>query len=207
MSTASRKQFRLRPYDEPIGSVSNHQKYYRYTHQLLPQLEAKCAQVIEAWPVPQDQPLQDGRRRFPELYELVDERDQLSDSIRIYAAMAVEGFLNWYGLFRLGETVFNEHFERLPLFSKAKTLVLVCDHVTLAKTDPLLTALDQVAQSRNALVHPKAKEVESIAAMLPVPHSKVPATAKCAVENMESFFREFASAVPAAEGMIPQGLQ
>jgi hypothetical protein len=88
---------------------------------------------------------------------MIDERDQLSDSIRVYAAMAVEGFLNWYGVLRLGEAVFNEHFERLSLVTKAKTLLLVCDSLTLTRDDPLLAVMDKVAQSRNALVHPKAR--------------------------------------------------
>ena len=43
------------------------------------------------------------------------ERDALADSIVLFSAMAVEAFINYYGVVRLGEQQFNAHFERLRL--------------------------------------------------------------------------------------------
>jgi hypothetical protein len=204
MKLLSRQQFVLRPHDEPIGFESNERRYFRYAKSLLPQLEDKCRKVVDAWPVPRGEPVRDAESSYPELSAMIDERDQLSDSIRVYAAMAVEGFLNWYGVLRLGEAVFNEHFERLSLVTKAKTLLLVCDSLTLTRDDPLLAVMDKVAQSRNALVHPKAREVLDIRSIAIRPHSRIPETARGAVENMELFFTEFVAAIPAAETLVPR---
>ena len=57
--------------------------------------------------------------------------------VRIYAAMAVEGFLNFYGVLRLGQNVFDEHFERLGLVPKVRALLLVCDQLDVSQQDPL----------------------------------------------------------------------
>ena len=60
---------------------------------------------------------------------------------RLYAAMAVEGFLNWYGVFRLGEEIFNQHFERLGLVPKLRVLLLVCDSIHVGKGDQVVLVL------------------------------------------------------------------
>jgi hypothetical protein len=205
MTLPLRSKFYLRPHDESIDYASNVHRYYRDAKRLLPQLEAKCAQVHKAWPVPVDQPVRDAITNYSDLYDLLDERDRMSDSVRIYSAMAVEGFLNLYGMLRLGEEVFNEHFERLALCPKAQMLLLVCDDVKMEKKDPLLYSLNSVAQSRNALVHPKAKEVQSMPMSTPIPHSEVPDIAVNALKNMEMFFAEFVLAVPEAKHLVPKG--
>ncbi|GAA4412522.1 hypothetical protein [Quisquiliibacterium transsilvanicum] len=196
--------FKLRAHDEPLGFESNHGRYFRYAIQLLPALETKCREVLDAWPVPRDEPVRDAAEKFPDLHAMVDERDRLSDSVRVYASMAAEGFLNWYGVLRLTEAIFNENFERLALVPKAKTLLLVCDNLIIAGDDPLILALNRVAQSRNALVHPKAREISDIAAGTPRPHSRVPDTARSAVSDMEAFFAEFVAAVPDARTLVPR---
>ncbi len=198
-----RRSFNLRAHDEPLGFESNHGRYFRYAIQLLPALETKCQAVVEAWPVPRGEPIRNATDNFPDLSAAVDERDRLSDSIRVYASMAIEGFLNWYGALRLTEAVFNENFERLALVPKAKTLLWVCDSLTVPGDDPLIAALKRVAESRNALVHPKAREVSDITAVIPRPHSRVPETARSAVADMEAFFAEFAAAVPDARTLVP----
>lgn len=198
-----RTAFTLRPHDEALGWESNERRYFRYAHALLNDLELKCDEVVEKWPVPHDQPVKDCSVHHPELARLLDERNRLSDSVRIYSAMAVEGFLNWYGALRLGEPQFNEHFERLALIPKAKVLLLVCDALCIDRNDPLLVALNKIAQSRNALVHPKAREIESLENLSPRPHSRIPHTAREAVRGMETFFAEFANAVPAASKLVP----
>jgi len=96
----------------------------------------------------------------------------------------------------LGHSVFDDHFERLGLVPKLRALLLVCDAVQISRDDQLVLLLDKVAQVRNFLVHPKARE---FAGPLHQPTSiPVPEAAREAVANMEAFFAEFRVVVPAA---------
>jgi hypothetical protein len=60
----------------------------------------------------------------------VRKRDLLSDAVKIFSAMAVGAFLNYYGVVRLGEDECASHFERLGLVPKLRTLLLVCDFLS-----------------------------------------------------------------------------
>ena len=204
MNTTSRANLKLRPHDDPMSFESNVSRYFGYALDLLPVLEEKCKEVIDAWPVGASDPIIDSHIHHPNLSRMVDERDRLSDSVRVYAAMAVEGFLNFYGTLRLTEATFNDHFERLGLVPKLRTLLLTCDHVLVSAADPLVKSLDEVAQSRNALVHPKVREVQTPGDLPTKPHSRVPDSARATVKNMELFFVEFATAVPDAKHLLPR---
>ena len=117
--------------------------------------------------------------------------------------MAVEGFLNWYGVLRLIEDVFNAHFERLNILEKLKMLLLVCDSIVIDNSDSLSVTLKSIAESRNALVHPKSREVYELSTS-PQKYEKIPHTARDAVNNMKLFFSEFIKAIPDAAKLIPK---
>lgn len=199
-----RTKFDLRPHEAELSWESHHLRYFRFAIDLMAELEVQCERVKAAWPIPHHEPLRDAHLNFPELGMMLDARNKNSDSVRIYAAMAVEGFMNWYGLLRLGTEVFNAQFERLGLVPKLQALLLVCDATLIEKSDPLLRALDEVAQSRNALVHPKAKEISPESVFTLRPKVIIPDAARDAVRSMRSFFTEFASAVPDAEPLLPK---
>ena len=117
--------------------------------------------------------------------------------------MAVEGFLNYYGVVRLGENEYATHFERLGLIPKLRALLLVCDSLSVSKNDPLVTLLDRIAQRRNNLLRAKAKELPAYAPAEERPGDKIPDGARQAVSDMDAFFQEFASAVPDAKHLVP----
>jgi hypothetical protein len=171
---------------------------------MLAEVEALATEVTNLWPVKAGDALQDHEHSHPELWRLARLRDRTSDSVRIFAAMAVEGYLNWYGVFRLGESVFNQHFERLGLVPKLRLLLLVCDRIQVNEADPVVRALSALAETRNALVHPKAREVISD----PMKHTrtgtKIPEVAREAVANMDRFCSEFVVIVPDAKAYIPK---
>jgi hypothetical protein len=117
--------------------------------------------------------------------------------------MAVEGFLNYYGVVRMGEEEFTRNFERLGIIPKLRALLLFCDSIRLFDNDSLITAASKLVQNRNALVHPKTKELTS---HLPAESRDgffIPDAAREAVAAMETFFREFEAAVPKATHLIP----
>lgn len=135
------------------------------------------------------------------------ERNMLSDSIVVFAAMAAEAFLNFYGVVRLGEAEFNAHFERLGVVPKTRQLLLICDSLSLSSKDPLVLAVATLADRRNALVHPKTKEAGADG---PVPEKwKRPVldNAVEASEELNKFLREFGSLVPSAAHLLPYALR
>ncbi|MCE3006442.1 MAG: hypothetical protein LW853_06385 [Rickettsiales bacterium] len=112
--------------------------------------------------------------------------------------MAVEGYLNFYGVLRLGQQAFDDHFERLGLVPKLRALLLVCDQLDVPTSDELVQHLDRVAQSRNFLVHPKTREVQGDLSAHKRTANPMPETAEKAVSSMEAFFESFIKAVPKA---------
>jgi len=198
MPAPYRKPFTPRPYDVQGVWESNDGRYRAYAHELLAHLESLCAEVLAKWPVDSGPSITD-ESHYPELWKLARQRDRTSDTVRIYAAMAAEGFLNFYGVLRLGQDVFDEHFERLGVVPKLRSLLLVCDQLEVPRQDPLVVCLDKLATSRNALVHPKTKEVPGDPKLHERSSTKVPEVARECVTNMDMFFERFVEAVPNAK--------
>ena len=176
-------------------------RFHRLAHQYLKRLLHLAKQVTDAWPVSLDQSIKDDEIP-PELGMLADERDAASDITRMFAAMAVEAFLNFYGAARLGEDEYEIHFERLGIIPKARQLLLICDSKSVSEQDPLIKALKAVSNGRNDLVHPKAKKAKLNDP--PFKHwTPTPGMAQCAVDAMDTVFREFENLVPNAIHFTP----
>jgi hypothetical protein len=131
------------------------------------------------------------------------ERNMLSDTIVVFAAMAAEAFLNFYGVVRLGEAEFSAHFERLGVVPKTRQLLLICDSVSLSSKDPLVVAVARLAERRNALVHPKAREADADGSVPERWKRPVFDNAVEAVEELNQFLRDFGSLVPSAAHLLP----
>ncbi|HCS62830.1 MAG TPA: hypothetical protein DIW64_01385 [Cellvibrio sp.] len=189
MKNLTAKKFILNPHN-PVGSWSTNDSRYRfYAHKSLAELELICKKINKEWPTENGQSI--NMNAYPEMGELVLERDRLSDSIRIFSAMAVEGYLNFYGVLRLGQNIYLENFERMPLVQKARSLILVCDDLEISKQHPLIQAAIKVSECRNSLVHPKAIEIPCSNSMAKDLELPVPQTARNAVKSMESFLWNF----------------
>jgi hypothetical protein len=196
--------FKLRPHVVTGQWVTKDARYREYAHELLSELEALCAELKIKYPPKKDTTIQNEKEYPTEYIKLLHLRDRTSDSVRLYAAMSVEGFLNFYGVLRLGQKVFDEHFERLGLIPKLKSLLLLCDALKVDEKDSLVVLLIKIAESRNNLVHPKTKEIDHTHKTDPKNVIEIPKKAQQAVENMEAFFEKFALAVPEAGRYIKE---
>lgn len=203
MTKPTRKVSTLRPHSGLGHWLSDDRRYCEYARTLLVELERVTEEVKKQWPGPLDQALK-GDQHTPELWSLVRKRDLLSDSVKIFSAMAVEAFLNYYGIVRLGEDEYASHFERLGLVPKLRTLLLVCDSLLISEADPLVQLLQSIARRRNSLVHPKAQELEQYVPAETRGGNKIPEVARDAVQEMDAFFKEFFAAVPKAVHLVPQ---
>ncbi len=173
---------------------SNDIRYRRIAHEQLEELITVVDIIKSVWPKECDSIID--KKEYPEIWKLSAKRDMLSDNARIYSAMATEGFINFYGVLRLGQSVFNEHFERLSTVNKLKSLFLICDQIQINDKDPIIFAIKTIAESRNELLHPKAKELVDDSKRTSTP---IPDYAMKVVSSMESFFSEFNEIVPAME--------
>jgi hypothetical protein len=119
------------------------------------------------------------------------------DGAVVFAAMAVEGFINFYGTVRLGEAEFVQHFEHLrPVAEKLRKVLAACNSPLDSNSDILIVVRD-LANARNALVHPKTKEIapESFGTQ---PGKERQKAARESVESMERFFELFLQIDPDA---------
>lgn len=201
--SVKRDCYKIRPIGDAVGLyVSNLHVFLRRARECLTRLETISTEIRDKWPVSLDQGIKEPKKNSPDVEELCFQRDLLNDSVLIFAAMAVEGFLNYYGVVRMGEAEFARNFERLGVAAKLRSLLLFCDSIRIPDDDPLLTAVNKLTQNRNALVHPKTKEVRSNVESLrdgPL----IPEAAREAVAAMENFFKEFEAVVPEAKHLIP----
>lgn len=78
-------------------------------------------------------------------------------SAHLYACMAIEGFINYYGIRRLGEDVYEDLLERKPVTDKLSSICLLCFSQKHLFGDELTRAVRTLFELRNALVHPKTK--------------------------------------------------
>jgi hypothetical protein len=200
--TAFRPRHFVHPVDR-IGSwTTNHRKYYDRAHFALGELTIAAKSILDAWPdttrlaIAVDQ-------LPPEIHGLCLRRDTFADAVVMLAAMSAEAFLNFYGVVRLGSEQFGEHFEMLQTERKLRVLLLICDAVVVTRKDPIVVAIRSLMDRRNALAHPKAREVEPD---LPAESRAGPPLPEGAAEVLEEctrFFRLFLGLVPAASHLVP----
>lgn len=196
-----RQEFELHPADGSGVWESNDARYRMFAKSSLAQLLILCEHVKQTWPYDDSEPITD-EKSHTELWSLCRTRDQLSDSVRLYSAMSVEGFINLYGVVRLGEHAFNDHFDRMGLVPKCRALLRVCNAIQVPKIDPIIYHLDRVAQSRNTLVHPKVRLLAAESQAQGEEFSFMPAAAQQSVDSMEAFYNLFSQTVPQVKHFI-----
>ncbi len=198
-----KKHYQVRPLEDAIGFyLTNHVRFLEDARTLLGELEIAVQDVRQMWPLPLSETVRDPNN-YPRLKALTSRRDILSDSVLIFSTMAVEGFLNYYGVARLGENQYIRNFERLGLLAKLRTLLRVCDSVSIGKNHAISIVVNNLAQARNSLVHPKVTEVPGYVPGELRPGAQVPEAGREAVTNMNRFFQEFRILVPKAGHLLP----
>jgi hypothetical protein len=191
------QHFAVRPQSQPGEWISDSGRFAEYARMQLEELLELAAQITEEWPFGIVS-LREDSELHASLYLKTRKRDLLSDSVKMYSAMAVEGFLNYYGVVRLGGAAFDKYIERLGPVEKVTALLKICDSVTLDSNDKLVVIVRNIAYRRNALVHVNTTEIcmrEQAGDRL----SPIPGAAVEAVKDMSDFFREFVALIPEAK--------
>jgi hypothetical protein len=134
---------------------------------LLVELETITIEVTQQWPKPLGETVKQEETTEAH-WHLTRKRDLLSDSVKIFTAMSVEAFLNFYGVLRLGPSGFDLKFERLGPVPKLKKLFKRCDSVVLDDMNPIVQTLDWITLGNGAMDgHLRERLVAQVRAYMP----------------------------------------
>lgn len=186
----------------PVEWITEHRRYYEYLGFGLEELSDVALSVEAQWPddAPLLLPVEDVP---PALHRLCRKRDALAASMVVFAAMAVEAFLNYYGVVRLGEERYSRDFERSAAERKLRGVLEASDGLVLTADDPLAVLARRIAGRRNDLVHPKTQELYEHLSPEERLREEPLVRAREAVADCREFFTRFATAVPSARSMLP----
>ncbi|MBU1733659.1 MAG: hypothetical protein KJ692_00280 [Verrucomicrobia bacterium] len=181
----------------------NDNRYFENAHMLLAELELVISEVNRQWPKSLSESVKEDETTKAH-WRLARKRDLLSDSVKVFSAMSVEAFLNFYGVLRLGSRQFDRKLELLGPVAKLKKLFELCDNITLTDNDAIVQVLDRIAKLRNRQVHPVAVKVSGYLPAEERGGDKIPEVAKEAVADMILFFQEFGKCQPNVAHHLPK---
>jgi hypothetical protein len=138
------------------------------------------------------------RRRKTKPADFPDALEFFSDSTVVATAMAVEGFLNLYGVIRLGESFYQTNFERLTPTQKVAALLGTCCGVLIQKDTEIIQVTQRIFSRRNSLVHPKSRELPRNGRNGGAPRPRPQQIAHESVIDMERFSALFSAYDPDA---------
>jgi hypothetical protein len=199
---AFQEAFQMRSLTERSRWVTFHREYYRDLGRLMEDLQGYQSQVEAALPPDVGEAFRSAD--YPDASRLCKRRNAALHSIVVFAAMACEATVNYFGARRFGGEVFEEYFERMAWIPKVKTMVLLGAGVRVRKKHPLLRAAQRISEMRGELVHPKAKELPWDP---PTDYHRGPPvieTAKAAIDACNAFLDEFTKFVPEGSGIDPR---
>lgn len=130
--------------------------------------------------------------------------NEFSTATQIFSCMAIESFLNFYGVNQLGEDFYKRNFERLSPNQKLETLIAVSVHLSLEKEDEICKVVRRMFDQRNRLVHPKSKQIEADSERIEIIFgTDTPVSdAKKIVDDMKLFFDLFRKLDPSHSSLI-----
>lgn len=79
--------------------------------------------------------------------------------VLLFSCMTIEAFLNFYGVRRLGEAYYKKFVERLGVTQKLAYLFSIGRDEVLKTDEEVIRLCQQLFDKRNALVHPKSREL------------------------------------------------
>lgn len=96
-----------------------------------------------------------------ELNSIMHKAFQEYVSLIVFACMAFEGFVNYYGVKKLGQSFYKRNIERLGITEKLSAILAICGGILIEPTSTLIQNARSLFDKRNSLVHPKTKEITS----------------------------------------------
>jgi hypothetical protein len=179
---------------QPITKSGGWSSYHRLYREAAHETAAAVDKVFASLPPIWKSIIQTPTPRTRLLREYSDQLQRLivlAATTKIQCAMSIEAFLNFYGVFHLGERVYYSKYQKQPMRKKLVGLVHDCDGLAIRDGDKLLALLLAIADARNELVHPKAREVSVGSAKPATWPADLRKEVRESVSQMEEFFEHF----------------
>ena len=130
--------------------------------------------------------------------------NEFSTATQIFSCMAIESFLNFYGVNQLGEDFYKRNFERLSPNQKLEALIAIAVHLSLEKEDEICKVVRRMFDQRNRLVHPKAKQIKADSERIEIVFgtNNPVSDARKMVDDMRLFFDLFRKLDPSHGSLI-----
>lgn len=178
--------------------VGAHLTFYRFAHEALSEYSASV-DLLEA----RSTEIEESNRSenaesislivTHETHEFEERTIRKSVTVVLFACMAVEAFLNCYGVRRLGEKFYKRNMERIGITEKMSVLVLSCNGYKLDANASVLALTRRLFDQRNRLVHPKTKELQFDQFGMPSHAPPEELSAPDCVKAMDDILEEFCS--------------
>lgn len=162
-------EFKVRPFNSAGGWSTPYRDYYLYSKESYSEY-LRIANVIKS----EERRLAEKHRSDGVSEEYIDSYviDDLADlhnkayraaiECHLYACMALEGFLNLYGVRRLGESFYQKNLERVGIIQKLSLIGVCCGQWYVDEDAQVSKDFRDLFDSRNRLVHPKTREITSM---------------------------------------------
>ena len=128
-----------------------------------------------------------------------DERSRNACATVLFAALAVESTLNFWGALLLGADYFKANLERSNPFQKLAGIVAITTNNLVEENDDICKALKQVVGPRNKVAHPKA-QVYPPGEFVDLETGPPVETARDSVAGMKKFFELLGALLPVTIG-------
>ena len=122
----------------------------------------------------------------------------------LFSCMAVESFINLYGVLRMGGEFYKRNIERVGISQKLEIIIAVGTQQLMSKNEEIALLIRRMFDKRNQLVHPKTSEVDSpvqMAQLRPIHHLD---EAQSMVDDMKKFFEYFLLIDPDSRMWTPE---
>jgi hypothetical protein len=176
------------PFNRQGAWIANHYLYYGSAKKYLDELKRIYIQYFE---LKKKLIAEDGEEYYcasPELIELETVIKLLCNNILIYSCMAIEGFINYYGVKRLGDKYYKRNIERIGISEKLQIVLLACTGHLCKKDEAIVKLIRNLFDMRNSLVHPKTREITTDYAEVVV---SIVDSQEEIVKDLELFFKLF----------------
>jgi len=143
---------------------SSHSFYYQCTYKSLDRYQ----EVLNRLETKEQEVADSNQDEDPQVLSTIIhyETDKLTEecyreaiSALLFACMTLEGFINHYGVRRLGESFYKRNLERVGITEKVSILILACCHKSIEQDNDLIKKTRDLFDARNRLVHPKSREI------------------------------------------------
>ncbi len=121
----------------------------------------------------------------------------------LFSCMAVESFVNLYGVLRMGDEFYKRNIERSGINQKLEVIIAIGKQELLSKNEEIALVTRRMFDKRNQLVHPKTVEANSpdkISQLKPIQFIN---DAQSMVDDMKKFFENFLIIDPDSWMWIP----